>query len=102
VVWDSVYAVVAYICPAKLAVSVGRGPLMVDTSPCGLLLREVAGLDIGHLLVTLIRLVKNSIAPSPVISMSPYLLLVPYKPPNENGYKKMRGDNTVNSDLSSK
>jgi hypothetical protein len=39
----------------------------------------------GHLDVTLMRFEKNSIPPSPVISMSPNLDRVPYKPPNEKG-----------------
>ncbi len=38
-----------------------------------------------HLAVILRRCVQNSTKPSPVISISPYLLLVPYNPPNENG-----------------
>jgi len=41
--------------------------------------------DVGHLLVILIRFEKNSTAASPVMSRSPYLLRVPYNPPNENG-----------------
>jgi hypothetical protein len=39
----------------------------------------------GHLDEILIRFEKNDIAPSPVISISPYLLCVPYNPPKLNG-----------------
>ena len=63
----------SYICPAKLALSLG--PAVISAW-----LRFM-----GHLLVILMRLEKNSIAESPVMSMSPYLLLVPYNPPNEKG-----------------
>lgn len=38
-----------------------------------------------HLVVTLRRLEKNSMAPVPVTSNEPYLLAVPYMPPNEKG-----------------
>ena len=38
-----------------------------------------------HFVVTLRLEVKNSIAPSAVMSMSPYFDFVPYSPPNEKG-----------------
>mmetsp|Transcript_27320 Transcript_27320/g.42924 ORF Transcript_27320/g.42924 Transcript_27320/m.42924 type:complete len:134 (+) Transcript_27320:69-470(+) len=71
-----------YILPAKLAWSV---PPFIIAPPSCTPTTYSGTVGLGHLLVILIRLVKNSIAPSPVISMSPYLDLVPYNPPNEKG-----------------
>lgn len=104
-----------YICPAKLAASLGSSMLVVvdawwcpfpfDTTVVDpffrLFLREMDPLTIGHLLVTLMRFEKNSMAPSPVMSMSPYLLRVPYNPPKEKGSRgtgilKVRSERQTN------
>ena len=61
--------------PAKLAAS--DPPLVVSVA---LRLRCR-----GHLLVTLMQLEKKCMAPSAVMSKSPYFDRVPYNPPNENG-----------------
>lgn len=63
-----------YMVPAKFAWSVAPFPFEASD-----------GFVKGHLLVTLIRLEKNSTPPSPVMSISPYLLWVPYSPPKLKG-----------------
>lgn len=73
---------------AAVVVNVGgaeRLPLMTSRSAPDDSISLVALRFRGHLDVTLMRFEKNSIPPSPVISMSPNLDRVPYKPPNEKG-----------------
>ena len=71
--WLPIYS--DYIEPAKLAAS--EPPLVVSDA---LRLRCR-----GHLLVTLIQLEKKCMAPSAVMSKSPYFDRVSYKPPKEKG-----------------
>src|SRR3546814_8555376 len=69
----------SYMLPSKFALS-------------SCLLESCAAIGGGsaHLVVTFLRAVKNSIAPSPVMSWSPNLERVPYRPPNVNCAEKPR------------